>query len=136
MYIPLEPGKFPRALCPRGGSRGWTSWFWTLCCEQIRHRPAEPLTIRHAREVAEFALKSRLPSMFESEEFLKAGGLMSYGFNYTALWPRAAVFVAKILKGANPANLPVEPPKMEFAINLQTARKLGVTTARNIVRSG
>ncbi|HEV8342653.1 MAG TPA: ABC transporter substrate-binding protein [Candidatus Binatia bacterium] len=93
----------------------------------------EVLSIRHAQQITEFALKKRLPAMYESEEFVKAGGLMSYGVNYRALWRRAAVYVDKILKGANPAVLPVEPPQFEFVINLQTAKKIGRTIPPEIL---
>lgn len=85
----------------------------------------ELLSIQYARQIAEFALKKRIPAMYESEEFVKAGGLMSYGVNYRAQWQRAAFYVDKILKGASPASLPVEPPQIQFVINLATARKIG-----------
>jgi putative ABC transport system substrate-binding protein len=82
-------------------------------------------TIRHAEQIAAFALKNRLPSMYESREFVEKGGLMSYGVNYTASWRRSAFYVDKVLKGANPALLPVEPPQFEFLVNLRTANKIG-----------
>lgn len=78
-------------------------------------------TISHAEQIAAFALKNRLPSIYESREFVDRGGLMSYGVNYTASWQRSAFFVDKILKGARPAVLPIEPPQFEFLINLKTA---------------
>jgi ABC-type uncharacterized transport system substrate-binding protein len=62
-----------------------------------------------------------------------SGGLSSYGIDYTASWRRAAVFVDKILKGANPATLPVEPPQLELVINLKTAEKIGVTIPPEIL---
>ncbi|MBI4523624.1 MAG: ABC transporter substrate-binding protein [Deltaproteobacteria bacterium] len=86
---------------------------------------SDTLTIRHAKQIGEFALKKRLPSIYDSRQFVTAGGLMSYGVNYKAQWRRAAFFVDKILKGANPASLPVEPPQFELVINLATARKIG-----------
>jgi len=82
-------------------------------------------TIRHADQIVDFALKKRLPSMYESREFVEKGGLMSYGVNYTASWRRSAFYVDKVLKGANPALLPVEPPQFEFLVNLRTAKKIG-----------
>ena len=82
-------------------------------------------TIGHAEQIAEFAIKNRLPSIYESREFVEKGGLMSYGVNYTASWRRSAFYVDKILKRANPALLPVEPPQFEFLINLKTADKMG-----------
>jgi len=84
------------------------------------------LSIRYAKEIADFAAKKRLPSMHMSKHFVNVGGLMSYGFDYPAIWRRAAVYVDKILKGANPATLPVEPPQLELIINLKTAQKIGV----------
>jgi len=86
------------------------------------------LIIRYAKEIADLAVKNRLPSMYQSKRFVNAGGLMSYGPDYASIYRRAADYVDKILKGANPATLPVEPPpKLEFIINLKTARKIGVT---------
>lgn len=84
------------------------------------------LTHRFAKEIAEFAVTQRIPSMYHSASFVRAGGLMSYGMNYRWMWRRAAAYVDKILKGANPATLPVEPPQLELVINLKTARKIGV----------
>jgi putative tryptophan/tyrosine transport system substrate-binding protein len=91
------------------------------------------LTNHHARLIAQFALTHRLPSMHGSEQFVTAGGLMSYGFDYSASWKRAAVFVDKILKGTNPASLPVEPTQLKFAINLKTAKRIGVTIPPEIL---
>ena len=82
-------------------------------------------TIRHAEQIADFTLKNRLPSIYESREFVEKGGLMSYGVNYTASWRRSAFYVDKILKGTNAGVLPVEPPQFEFLVNLRTARKMG-----------
>jgi len=95
-------------------------------------RPAAFITIRElstihgAPKITSFGLKHKLPSMYEAAEFVKVGGLISYGINYRAQWPRAAIFVAKILEGANPAFLPIEPPRFELAVNLATAKKLDV----------
>ena len=80
------------------------------------------------RQVLDFAAKNRLPAMYHNSEFVEAGGLMSYGPNYTDLWRRAADFVDKILKGTKPADIPVEQPtKFEFVVNLKTAKQIGVT---------
>ena len=80
------------------------------------------------RQVLDFAAKNRLPAMYHNSEFVEAGGLMSYAPNYTDLWRRAADFVDKILKGAKPADLPVEQPtKFEFIVNLKTAKQIGLT---------
>jgi putative ABC transport system substrate-binding protein len=86
------------------------------------------------RQVVDFAAKNRLPAMYPASEFVEAGGLMSYGPNYTDNWRRAADFVDKILKGAKPAYLPVEQPiKFEFMINLKTAKALGLTIPPNVL---
>jgi len=82
-------------------------------------------TISRAEQITDFAFKNRLPAIYESREFVEKGGVMSYGVNYTASWRRAAFYVDKILKGANPAVLPIEPPQFEFLVNLRTASKMG-----------
>jgi putative ABC transport system substrate-binding protein len=86
------------------------------------------------KEVAELAVKSRLPVIYERREYVEAGGLMSYGVNQNDLDRRAAVYVDKILKGAKPADLPVEQPtKFELVINLKTAKQIGLTIAPNVL---
>jgi len=84
------------------------------------------LTLRHTKQIAEFALTNRLPTMFGSSDSVRMGGLLSYGVNYRAQWRRAAVFVDKILKGAAPAALPIEPTRLELAVNLATAGNLSI----------
>jgi putative ABC transport system substrate-binding protein len=80
------------------------------------------------RLLAEFAEKHRLPTMFGSRDNVAAGGLMSYSPTFDDLWRRAAVYIDKILKGARPAELPVEQPtKFELVVNLKTAKVLGLT---------
>jgi putative ABC transport system substrate-binding protein len=87
-----------------------------------------PLMRANEKRVVGFALKSRLPSVYTSREFVEAGGLMSYGADEAEGYRRVAYFVDRILKGAKPADLPVEQPmKFEFVINLQTATKIGLT---------
>jgi putative ABC transport system substrate-binding protein len=82
----------------------------------------------HRRQLLELAVQHRLPSMCEPVEWTRDGCLMSYGPDLTVLWRRAATYVDKILKGAKPADLPVEQPmKFKFAINLKTAQGLGTT---------
>jgi putative ABC transport system substrate-binding protein len=82
----------------------------------------------HMRRIADLALKNRLPTMYFSDELPKAGGLLSYGVNITALFRRAAYYVDRILKGTKPADLPVEQPtRFELVINLKTAKALGLT---------
>src|SRR5262249_28096766 len=75
-----------------------------------------------------FALVARLPTMYVQREYVEAGGLMSYGPNFLDLYRRSAEYVDKILRGAKPADLPVEQPtKFDLIINLVTARALGLT---------
>lgn len=83
--------------------------------------------------IVEFATKSRLPGVFPNREFPEAGGLMSYGPNFAANFRRAAAFVDKILKGAKPADLPVEQPtSFELVVNLKTAKVLGLTIPASV----
>ena len=78
--------------------------------------------------IAELAAKHRLPCIYPSREFIDAGGLIMYGVNYPDLYRRAAIYVDKILKGANPAELPIEQPtKFELVVNHKTAKALGLT---------
>ena len=91
------------------------------------------LTFGYARKIAQFALENQFPLFGDDSRFVESGALMSYGVNYRANWRRAAVYVDKILKGANPATLPVEPPQLELVINLKTARKIGVTIPPEIL---
>jgi putative ABC transport system substrate-binding protein len=94
----------------------------------------DPLTDAQFRRIAEFAMKRRLPGMYPRRQFVDAGGLMSYGPNLYDTWKRAALHVDKIIKGAKPADLPVEQPtKFELAINVKTANALGVTIPQSIL---
>ena len=87
-----------------------------------------PLMRPNEKRIVGLALKSRLPSMYVSKEFVNAGGLMSYGADEAESYRRVAYFVDRILKGAKPADLPVEQPtKFELVINLKTARQIGLT---------
>jgi putative ABC transport system substrate-binding protein len=93
-----------------------------------------PVTTTHRTRIVDFAAKIRLPAMYGDREFVDAGGLMSYGVNIADLWGRAAVYVDKILKGAKPADLPVEQPtKFELVINLKTAKQIGLTIPPNVL---
>jgi putative ABC transport system substrate-binding protein len=89
---------------------------------------AAALLINRARRVAELAVRSRLPAMYTLRPFVEAGGLISYGSDLAEIYRRAAGFVDKILKGANPAEIPVEQPtKFDLVLNLKTAKALGLT---------
>ena len=80
------------------------------------------------------AIKNRLPSMYEQIDFVETGGLMSYSANEHESFRRAAAYVDKILKGAKPADLPVErPTKFEFVINLKTAKQIGITIPESVL---
>ena len=88
----------------------------------------DPLTRPSHKRITAFALKSRLPSMYGIKEAVDAGGLMFYGADQADSYRRVAYFVDRILKGAKPADLPVEQPtKFEFVINLKTAKQIGLT---------
>ena len=88
----------------------------------------DPMFITHRTRIVGLAAKSRLPAMYPHREFVDVGGLMFYGAPLSDMWYRAATYVDKILKGARPADLPFEQPtKFEFAINLKTAKALGLT---------
>ena len=88
----------------------------------------------HLREVADFAVRNRLPSIHDRSEFVEAGGLMSYGANIPDTSRRAAVYIDKILKGTKPADLPVEQPmKFDLVINLKTAKQIGLTIPQSVL---
>ncbi len=88
----------------------------------------------HRTEIVELAVKSRLPVIYSGREYLEAGGLISYGVNITDLDRRAATYVDKILKGAKPADLPIEQPtKFELVINLKTAKQIGLAIPPNVL---
>jgi putative ABC transport system substrate-binding protein len=89
---------------------------------------------RNQKRVVGFALKSRLPSVYGRREDIEAGGLMYYGADFADSYRRVAYYVDKILKGAKPADLPVEQPtKFEFVINLKTAKQIGVTIPPDVL---
>ena len=86
------------------------------------------------KQITDLAAKSRLPAIFPFPEYVEAGGLMSFGANFTDLYRRAATYVDKILKGAKPADLPVEQPKkFELVINLKTAEQIGLTIPGSVL---
>jgi len=92
------------------------------------------LTTTRRKPIADLATKNRLPTVWADSGLMDAGGLMSYGPNVADLFRRAATYVDKILKGAKPADLPVEQPtKFEFVINLKTAKQIGLTIPPNVL---
>jgi len=87
-----------------------------------------PVFVTNLKSIADFAMQNRLQSMFHLREFVDVGGLVSYGVDRSDLYRRAATYVDKILKGASPADLPIEQPtKFDLAINVRTAKALGLT---------
>jgi putative tryptophan/tyrosine transport system substrate-binding protein len=87
-----------------------------------------PFIFAHARGIVDLAAKSRLPAVYPYRESVEAGGLMAYAVNAPDMWRRAAIYVDKILRGAKPADLPVEQPtKLDLVINLKTVKALGLT---------
>jgi putative tryptophan/tyrosine transport system substrate-binding protein len=93
-----------------------------------------PVFNRYAKRIADLAIKNRLPSMYAGSEYVQAGGLVSYATNTADQYRRAASYVDSILKGAKPANLPVEQPtKFELVINLKTAKQIALTITPNIL---
>ena len=101
--------------------------------ELLNQRPdallvtTEAFTRQHLARILDFANRNKIPAMFEDSSYVEAGGLMSYGPSYEEVFRTAAVFVSKILKGAKPADLPIEQPtKFELVINLKTAKALGI----------
>ena len=94
----------------------------------------DALTLTNRRRIAELAARSGIPAMYGYREFVEAGGLMSYGPHLPDMYRRAADHVDKVLRGAKPADLPVEQPtKFEFVINLKTAKALGLTFPQSLL---
>ena len=95
---------------------------------------ADPLTLRHREAIVRLAAANRIPAVYEFAEFARSGGLVAYAANIPALFHRAATYVDKILRGAKPADLPIEQPaKFELVINLKTARALGITVPQSVL---
>ena len=114
--------------------------FNTVFAAMTRDRPesllvlADTVTVANSRRTVEFATRNRVPAIYEWRGFVDAGGLMSYGVDFSEHFRRAAYFVDKILKGAKPGDLPVEQPsKFELVINLKTAKALGLTIPQSIL---
>ena len=114
--------------------------FESAFAAMTRERPdalimtADPLHQLHVRQIVDFVAKNRLPAMYQLKENVIAGGLMSYGASLPELFRRGALYVDKILKGAQPADLPVEQPTtFELVINVKTAKALGRTIPQSLL---
>ena len=112
--------------------------FWTVTtgrAEALVVPAQNPVALANRSEIVRLAQRNRLPSIYGTIEFADAGGLMAYGPNGADLWRRAATYVDKILKGAKPADLPVEQPtKFELVVNLKTAKALGLTIPQTLLQ--
>lgn len=126
------------ALRPYGihGSEGFETAFAAI----TRDRPgglmttADPLITSHRKEIVAFVVKNRLLSIFPIPDIAEAGGLMSYGQSTSAMWGQTALLIDRILKGARPADLPIEQPvKFDLVINLKAARSLGIAIPKSIL---
>jgi ABC-type uncharacterized transport system substrate-binding protein len=95
---------------------------------------ASPMTFQYRTRITDLVAKSRLPAIYEMKEFAEVGGLIAYGPSRTDIWRRGAVYVDRILKGAKPADLPIEQPtKFGMVVNLKTARALGLTIPPSVL---
>jgi putative ABC transport system substrate-binding protein len=95
---------------------------------------SNPLSNTYRARIVDLAAKNRLPGIYSSTDFVEDGGLMSYGADILDNWRRAATYVDKILKGAKPADLPVEQPtKFELVVNLKTAKQIGLTIPPSVL---
>jgi putative ABC transport system substrate-binding protein len=115
--------------------------FERVFAAMVRERPdallfiVDGLTIQHGEEIVDFVTKYQIPSIFDRAYLAKAGGLMSYGADVAELWRRAALLVDRILKGAKPADLPIEQPeKFELVVNRKTAKALGLTIPPSLLQ--
>ena len=95
---------------------------------------ADPLTVTHRQEITKLAASNRLPTVYAFLVFMDAGGLMAYSADTTILFRRAAEYVDKILRGAKPADLPIEQPtQFNLVVNIKTAKALGLTIPEAIL---
>ena len=120
----------------RGPNPDLEGAFQAAVKSRIRALIATQITvlIPYTEKIADLAIKNRLPLMFETGSSVEAGGLMSYAASDADLFRRAAIYVDKILKGAKPAELPVEQPtKFELVINLKTSKQIGLTIPPNVL---
>ena len=135
-----HPHHFPLCLVDRGLGRGKVFSAW--CPNQLdtKGRADAILVLTSSvlntqrTQIVDLAVKNRVPAVYGQQEFVEAGGLMTYGVSLTDLFRRAATYVDKILKGRKPADLPVEQPtKFELVINLKAANQIGLTIPPNVL---
>jgi putative ABC transport system substrate-binding protein len=115
---------------------GFRGSFALLRRERVEalYAPETPVNARHRDLIVSLAAEHRLPTLYGAREFVEAGGFMSYGASFVDLYRRAAVYVDRILRGAKPADLPVEQPtKFELVVNLKTAKALGLTIPQSVL---
>src|SRR6266568_5005822 len=94
----------------------------------------DPFTLAHRKQIVEFAAQHRLPAIYESQEFVVSGGLVSYGPSNTAMQRRVVVYLDKIFKGTKPSDLPIEQPTtFELVVNVRTAKALGLTVPPSLL---
>jgi putative tryptophan/tyrosine transport system substrate-binding protein len=118
------------------GPTGLEKAFATITNERVNGLVVlpDPLTFSNQETITNFVLANKIPALFGAREFVAVGGLMSYGPSYPGMFRRGADYVDRILKGANPANLPVEQPsRFELVINLKTAQALGLDVAAELL---
>ena len=119
-----------------GDPRSWSRVFETAIKSRVDALIVFPgaLGMQNSQRIVDLVAKHQIPAIYQFPEFVAVGGLMSYGASLTERYHRAAVYVDKILKGAKPADLPVEQPtKFELLINLKTAKALGLTIPQTVL---
>jgi putative ABC transport system substrate-binding protein len=95
---------------------------------------SDPMLNAERQRIADLAIETRLPAIYEFKEFVEAGGLMSYGTDIVAVYRRLGIYIDKIFKGTKPSELPVEQPtKFDLVVNLKTAKQIGLTMPPNVL---
>lgn len=136
LEIASRPSKVTLQLQGVKSSDEIPSTFAVMTRERVRaiFVVSDPLFHSERKRIADLAITHKLPNIHSASEYVEAGGLLSYGPSYSDLFRRAAVYVDKILKGAKPADLPIEQPtKLELVINAKTARAIGLTIPRQVL---